>query len=170
MTDTQTPEDRDAAIRASVTLVNLDRELEAVAFHEAGHSAVCHHLGGYGYISIWPNESGHNDEKSWLGQFVTVSRPRTPKRWRVLIGLAGLVAEYMLRNPTTEAREPRDCAMEISDLIFMGGASESDLELIGPRWSQRDVARVLQILGICWQSVEFEAALRIHLAQDAAKV
>ncbi|AIO43053.1 hypothetical protein DM44_7069 [Burkholderia cepacia] len=94
------------------------RELRNTAYHEAGHKPLYERFGGAGDAVAWKNESGNPDESAWLGQF----RPRTcpegirtialnhgfaapelPANWKMLVGMAGLLAEEILSGDTDDA-------------------------------------------------------------------
>ncbi|RQR51265.1 hypothetical protein DIE21_15150 [Burkholderia sp. Bp9140] len=93
------------------------RELRNAAYHEAGHKMLYERFGGAGDAVVWKNESGNPDESAWLGQF----RPRTcpeemhkvalnhgfaapelPANWKMLVGMAGLLAEEILSGETDD--------------------------------------------------------------------
>ncbi|WP_244136170.1 hypothetical protein [Burkholderia sp. BCC0801] len=119
------------------------RELRNTAYHEAGHKMLYERFGGAGDAVVWKNESGNPDESSWLGQF----RPRTcpevmrkvalnhgfaapelPANWKMLVGMAGMLAEEILSGETDDTgamADPLFCR------ISFGEASASDLALMG---------------------------------------
>lgn len=128
-----------------------DDDLRKVAYHEAGHKIIYELFGGAGDAVVWKNESGNPDEVAWLGQF----RPRTcveqmheiwaragldapplPSNWRAMYGMAGVVAEQILRGEAevefiAENLYLRICCDEISatDLASIGIADIDDFEV-----------------------------------------
>jgi hypothetical protein len=117
-------------------------DLRVAAYHEAGHRIIYRRFGGDGDAVVWKNPSGNPDEVAWLGQF----RPRTcpevmhdlairhgfpkvdlPDNWRALYGMAGLVAEEILRGET----DPEFIGGALDLKIACGGASASDLQSMG---------------------------------------
>lgn len=117
-------------------------DLQVCAYHEAGHRIMYRRFGGDGDAVVWKNLSGNPDEMAWRAHF----RPRTcpqvmhdlakragfpaadlPDNWRVLYGMAGLVAEEILRGET----DPEFVAGALYVEIVCGEVSASDLESIG---------------------------------------
>jgi hypothetical protein len=95
------------------------RELRNVAYREADHKMLGKGFGGAGDAVIWRNESGDPEERAWRGQF----RPRTspevarsvslqlglpvaelPLNRRVIVGMAGLLAEELLTADADDVR------------------------------------------------------------------
>ncbi|MGF6180886.1 hypothetical protein ABIB42_001897 [Massilia sp. UYP32] len=118
------------------------RDLRLAAYHEAGHKAMYHRFGGAGDAVVWENLNRSPDEIAWRGQF----RPRTcpqvmhntatrhgmpaadlPDNWRTLYGMAGLVAEEILRGET----DPDFVAGALDIKIACGEVSASDLKSMG---------------------------------------
>ena len=128
-----------------------DDDLRKAACHEAGHKIIYELFGGAGDAVVWKNESGNPDEVAWLGQF----RPRTcaqqmheiwaraaldvpplPLNWRAMYGMAGIVAEQILRGETEVEFIAgnlylRICCDEISatDLASLGVTDMDDFEV-----------------------------------------
>lgn len=128
-----------------------DDDLRKAAYHEAGHKIIYELFGGAGDAVVWKNESGNPDEMAWLGQF----RPRTcveqmheiwaragldvsplPLNWRAMYGMAGVVAEQILRGETEVEFIAgnlylRICCDEISatDLASIGVTDVDDFEV-----------------------------------------
>lgn len=145
-----------------------EREKRQAAFHEAGHSAVCLGFGGAGKAEIWRNTAQNVDagEKAWLGHFKTFAEPGTlviddqtkqilgvlpvPNNWRVLFGMAGLVAER-IADGITDAEE---IACSIDDAIDADEISRTDHDAIGVDWSVSDVTTVVQLLLNRWPAIE----------------
>jgi hypothetical protein len=119
------------------------RELRGAAYHETGHKMLYRRFGGDGDAVVWKNGSGNHGEKMWLGQF----RPRTcpevertlaltlgatvpelPANWRVLVGMAGLLAEEILSGETDDAGAMADA---LFFRITFGEASATDLAQMG---------------------------------------
>jgi hypothetical protein len=155
-----------------------EREKRQAAFHEAGHAAVCSHFGGVGKPEVWSNSSQNikEGERAWRGKFEIFAEPGTvlideetnlalglivlpaPENWRVLFGIAGLVAEY-IADGVTSAEE---IAYSIDDAIMMNEVSRSDLDWMGEDWEVTDVAEVLQLLLDMWPDIERNAAWLIE--------
>ena len=154
-----------------------ERERNMSAIHEAAHAGLCSKYGGVGVPSVWKNTAKNvmAGQKAWLGTFKMFAEPGTiqmndkarialavltpPDNWRVLVGMAGLVAEQ-IADGVTDAEE---IAILIDDVIAMGEASETDVDLMGDDWKVSDVAKVLQTLLEMWPDIEREAAaLREH--------
>jgi hypothetical protein len=76
-----------------------------------------------------------------------------PKNWRVLLGLAGLVAEH-IADGIVNAEE---IAGLIDYTIDMDEASTTDINLMGD-WQVSDVAEALHLLCGMWPTIEREAA------------
>ena len=160
------------------------RELRNTAYHEAAHKMVYEQFGGAGDAVVWRNKSGNPEETAWRGQF----RPRTcpeemraiargsgfsvpdlPANWRALVGIAGLVAEEILRDGTDDAGVIADALYQrISD----GEASASDLATVGitdiESFELRDelVEEATRILREGWQAVQQEADYLVELATN----
>ncbi|WP_157779562.1 hypothetical protein [Cupriavidus pauculus] len=119
------------------------KELRNAAYHEAGHKVLWEHFGGAGDAVIWKNQSGNIGQVAWLGQFrpricpenmhkIAIGQgfftPELPANWKVLVGMAGLLAEAILSGETDD-----DGAM--ADILFAriwsGDASDSDLTFMG---------------------------------------
>jgi hypothetical protein len=108
-----------------------DWELSKAAYHEAAHNMVDERFGGAGDTVVWRSRSGNPEERAWRGQ----SHPRTcpeamgaialasrfsapdlPANWRMLVGIAGLVAEEILGDDTDDAGAIADAIhLKISD-------------------------------------------------------
>ncbi|WP_235879306.1 hypothetical protein [Burkholderia sp. USMB20] len=118
------------------------REVRKSAYHEAAHKIVYERFGGAGDAVVWRNHSGNPEEVAWLGQF----RPRTcpelmrtiavasglsvpdlSANWKELVGIAGVVAEEILRDGAHDADVIADAVAKIAD----GEASPADLAATG---------------------------------------
>jgi hypothetical protein len=148
------------------------REKRRTSFHEAGHSIVCSLLGGIGIPSVWANSAQNirSGQKAWLGTFKMYAEPgtmqidakikkahgviKTPKNWRVLLGLAGMVAEEIADGVT----DPEEIACSIECSISFEEASPTDVALIGEAWTVADVEKVVQMLLKWWPEIEANAA------------
>ncbi|WP_426195551.1 hypothetical protein [Massilia sp. DWR3-1-1] len=160
-------------------------ELRNAAYHEAGHRIICRRFGGDGDILIWKNESGNPDEQAWRGQFRTRVCPQQmhdaakragfpavdlPDNWRALIGMAGLVAEEILRDGIDDAELVAD---SISATILLGYASATDLMTMGItniddfELSCEDVEPALRYLKEEWPLVQEYAEYHITEAMAA---
>ncbi|MFM0152884.1 hypothetical protein [Paraburkholderia sediminicola] len=159
------------------------RELRNAAYHEAGHKMLYERFGGAGDAVVWKNESGNPEETAWLGQF----RPRTcpevmrktalnhgfaapelPANWKILVGMAGLLAEDILSGETDDAGAMADTLFfrisngeaSASDLAQM---SVTDIENCG--LSYEAVEEVVRLLREGWPVVQQDAE---HLIESAA--
>jgi hypothetical protein len=134
-------------------------------------------FGGAGDAIVWQNASGNPDERVWLGQF----RPRTcpdtmrtvaltsgfffpdlPANWRVLYGIAGLVAEEVLSGETDDPGAIADVVryrisndeVSATDLADMGITDIDDYQL-----NDEIVEESLRIWREGWPVVEQEASI-----------
>jgi hypothetical protein len=149
-----------------------EREKRGVSFHEAAHAAIFRRYGGCGIAEVWRNTAQNvkDGQKAWLGTFKMFAEPGTmqmsdevrkalrvlppPDNWRVLVGIAGLVAEEILHGVT----DADEIAVSIESDIGMGEASKTDMDLMGDDWNVSDVAEVLKLLLDMWPDIEREAA------------
>ncbi len=160
------------------------RELRNAAYHEAAHKIVYERFGGAGDAVVWRNESVNPEEVAWLGQFRPrtcpeemrtialasgFSAPELPVNWKVLVGIAGLVAEEILRDDTDDVDVIADALLiKISD----GEASASDLAMMGItdsdscELSYEVVEEVAWILREGWRVLQQEADYLIEFATD----
>ena len=87
--------------------MNLDkirrRDLQLIAYHEAGHLIALTRLGGYGHIRIEdaPEASDVRELRLYCGRVYILAQP-TAERAHILVGLAGLVAEELLDEPLAQ--------------------------------------------------------------------
>jgi hypothetical protein len=115
----------------------MEKEKRSAAIHEAGHAVMIERFGGQAEPYIWPNLSRNPGEKSWIGTCIhRVSpddadriwshapdlRPACPVNWRVYVGAAGLVAEFIDQG----IRGPRKVYNMILDYLMRGGMSKTD--------------------------------------------
>jgi hypothetical protein len=151
-----------------------EREKRRVWFHEAGHAAVCHCFGGHGLAEVWQNTAQNVDagQSAWLGHFKTFIEPGSlvvsdeirqlmgvlpvPNNWRVLFGMAGLVAEHVA-DGITDAAEIMD---SIVGALMYGDVSDTDAAAMGTEWGVADVAKVVQILRDRWPAIERDVSWR----------
>ncbi|BBA43935.1 MULTISPECIES: hypothetical protein [Burkholderia] len=158
------------------------REPRNTAYHEAGHKMLYERFGGAGDPVVWKNDSGNPDESAWFGQF----RPRTcpevmraialnhgfaapelPANWKMLVGMAGLLAEEILSGETEDTGAMADSLVL---KISFGEASASDLALMGVTDTERcglsyDVVdEVVRMLREGWSVVQEEAEYLIASA------
>lgn len=159
-------------------------ELRNAAYHEAGHKIMFRRFGGDGDIVIWKNLSRKPDETAWVGQFrirfgplityeaakrAGLPAPSLPDNWRVLVGMAGLVAEEILRDETDDAEIIAD---SVSVRILLGYASASDLLMMGIKniddleLNYEEVEQALRYLKEKWQLVQEFA--EYHIAESLA--
>lgn len=157
-------------------------ELRQAAYHEAGHRALYRRYGGDGDAYIWKNTSGDPYEKAWIGHF----RPRTcpqamhelakihgqpradlPDNWRVLYGMAGMVAEEILRGDILDIDRIYE---NICERIYNGDGSVSDLSsmnitnIVDFELLHEDVAMAWNHLTAEWPLVTQEAEYLIEEA------
>ncbi|SIN80505.1 hypothetical protein [Paraburkholderia phenazinium] len=119
------------------------RELRDAAHHEAGHKMLHEYFGGAGDAVLRKNESGNPDERAWLGDFRPrmcpeakrkatlangIAVPELPGNWKILVGMAGLLAEEILNGETDDVSAMAD---NMFFRISFGEASDSDLAQIG---------------------------------------
>ena len=147
------------------------REKKRATFHEVGHAHICRVFGGYGTPEVWRNSAKNvaNGEMAWRGRFKLVAEPGTipyddetkqllgilpaPENWKVLFGLAGLVAEFMADGETCSA-----VIFEgIHEKIAADEVSQTDLDFMGSEFDEADVSMVANILAAGWKQVELEA-------------
>lgn len=164
------------------------RELRSAAYHEAGHKILYERFGGAGDAVVWKNESRNPDERAWFGQF----RPRTcpevmrnaaiasgfmapdlPSNWKVLVGMAGLLAEDIMSGETDDAGVLADT---LFFAISMGDASASDLEQMGVTdvdncgFGYETVEEAVRLLREEWRNVQQEAEELIASTADSGAV
>ena len=146
------------------------KEKRSTSFHEAGHAAICFRFGGSGVAQIWRNTPANIKvgQRAWLGSFVVFAEPESlmmdevirgilgvvpaPENWRILLGMAGLVAEQ-IANDVTDAYE---IYYSIKTLIGLDQVSKSDLDLMGD-WQFSDVVDVVYLLIQRWFEIERHA-------------
>ncbi|WP_295372104.1 hypothetical protein [uncultured Pseudacidovorax sp.] len=149
-------------------------ELRLACVHEAAHEIVVMAYGGQGQSRVWRNKSAGavaGEERLWAGQFLMYAspgavqwtserrelfgiEPAVPSNWRVLVGMAGLVGESMEEGERTAAGVFARILCEIT----RGSASETDQALMGERWTNRDVAKVMRLLRRRWDRLQRRAA------------
>ncbi len=157
---------------AAQRMALAERELRQGSFHEAGHACMCRHFGGVGVAEVWRNSKIRvkAGERAWLGTFKMYARPGAasmdaetraalgvefppPENWRVLVGMAGLVAEKIADGITSVD----EVFGFIRDTIDSEEASATDLHMMGSDWSESDVEQVLRRLLKLWPELEMEA-------------
>jgi hypothetical protein len=128
-------------------------------------------MGGMGVPRVWANTAQNirSGQKAWLGTFKIYAEPgtmqidaqkkahgviKTPKNWRVLLGLAGMVAEEVADGVT----DPDEIACSIECSISFEEASPTDVALIGEAWKVSDVEKVVKMLLKWWPEIEGNAA------------
>jgi hypothetical protein len=151
-----------------------ERELRKACVHEAAHELLVHRFGGYATAHIWRNESegaAAGTERAWLGQVRMFAEPganqmnpetraamgvepKPPSDWRTLVGLAGLVAEYM----SDGVEEAWQIEEDIRSNFECGEVSPTDADLIGENWNEESVSRVMALLNDLWPQLETRAA------------
>jgi hypothetical protein len=153
------------------------RERNDAAFHEAGHLIALTLFGGVGRARIWKNPKRAHNQKAWLGHMCTIGEPGKvthepdpespfqiitplPARWRVIIGMAGFVAERMAAGDT----DPLDIYHQLDHAIDFLYLSATDIKAIGDDWEYEDVVSTIVLLSSHWKLVELEAK---HMAMFA---
>ncbi|MFM0598404.1 hypothetical protein [Paraburkholderia dilworthii] len=159
-------------------------ELRNAAYHEAGHKILYERFGGAGDAVIRRNESGNPEERAWRGQF----RPRTcpedarnvaiqcgfpaavlPANWKVVVGMAGLLAEEILDCGTDDVET---LAEGLLRRITAGEASASDLALMNIsdidkcELNYKVVDEAARLLREGWVAVQQEAEYLIEFAES----
>mgnify|MGYP003383763790 CR=1 FL=1 len=154
----------------AVEIAIASRELRKACVHEAGHLVVLQSFGGIGHARVWSAGADRGqDETAWRGACYTNAEPgtvkfprwhrskfgilRAPAKWKVYLGLAGLIAEAIADGET----DADDVVERISFSFFMGEVSSSDAASIGERWRLHDVRRTMALLIERWNKVCFEA-------------
>jgi hypothetical protein len=157
-------------------------DLRKAAYHEAGHKIIYELFGGAGDAVVWENESGDPDEVTWLGQFrprrcpeqqheawarAGLDVPALPLNWIALYGMAGIVAEQILRGERDVEFIAghlylRICCDEISatDAAAIGVTDIDNFEV-----DIETVEQCAQLLLEHWSQVKTEAE---HLIADAS--
>ena len=76
-----------------------------------------------------------------------------PDNWKPLLGMAGLVAEYI-----DEGNADAEVIFEeIQQKTEFDEVSETDLELMGNEFQEADVSTVINLLTAGWKEVELNA-------------
>ena len=159
-------------------------ELHETAYHEAGHKAMCEHFGGTGDVVVWKNESGALNERAWRGQFrqricpeqmhdvstrAGLTAIHLPRNWKILVGMAGVVAEEIYLGET----EPDIVAYNIMIRISHDDMSKTDLNLMNINDindfenSYIHVEECISLLLQLWPLVKREAEYHIACATNA---
>jgi hypothetical protein len=142
------PEQTTDSAELVITSDILDADLRSACIHEAAHAVVAQHLGVSAMAEVFP--SGAFDlihEKYWIGK--TRLYPSPTGRARVLIGLAGSVAEALQDDPEWFEMNPED--FELSYEL-----SQTDADFVG-NFTTADVEETAAILKSIWPTVEREA-------------
>ena len=157
-------------------------DLRKAAYHEIGHTIIYELVGGTGNAFVWQNQSGNPDEVEWLGQFrpstcpeqqyeswarAGINVPAPPPNWRAMYGMAGVVAEQILRGERDVEFIAghlylRICCDEISatDAASVGVTDIDDFEV-----DIETVEQCAQLLVEHWSQVKKEAE---ELINDAS--
>lgn len=166
---------------------NRDRAEEqkiATAIHECGHAAVCAHFGGIGVPEIWKNtaEKVNAGETAWLGKCSILVEPTTvlidselrlapgilpvPQNWKVLVGMAGLIADYIHDECLiVDYVDVELLAESIKGDISRNHVSQIDVDWMGESWGVSDVVCVLQLLFDRWEEIEFNVKALVSVAR-----
>jgi len=146
-------------------------EKRKASFHEAAHAYVCFIYGGYGIAKVWRNSAKNvaAGQTAWRGRFELMAEPGTvemteevrqlmgvlpaPKNWKILIGMAGVVAESMADGVSN----PDVIFEDIQEKIYADEVSQTDLELIGKKLRMTDVSKVVKLLAAGWETIERNA-------------
>ena len=138
-----------------------------VAFHEMGHAHIMRRFGAGCNPILWKNPLTNldNDEKSWLGTTIiftgtgqvkyepSMTVVPAPLNWKVLLGLAGLVAEHMHRGEDSA----RKIVSYIKEVLDYDEISDSDRGMIGDNWTEADVQEVMDIFTEEWDILKADA-------------
>lgn len=132
----------------SFTAAEISRfDLKQVCYHEAGHLAALFALGGVGRIVIHERKTTAYGSKLFTGRCVLMFEP-TAERGRILVGLAGVVADELLHDMQIDARWMYE--------RFKAGAipmSGSDAKL-SEGFILADVEQVTRLLREQWEEVQ----------------
>ena len=117
-------------------------ERRLAAWHEAGHVVAAHHFGLPVRAEIFRLTDPKENEKTWSGRAIPYEIETLRKCDRSVIGIAGSIAEKMLRERIVPELFLED--WQLGDVI----PSPTDLKLIRPRWKERkrDVLRAVSVL------------------------
>src|SRR5207249_2319841 len=73
----------------------MRRDLRRALLHELAHALVAARFGARGILQVWRNPDGDLENGHFAGSFTMTRQPtRGGKRAKVLIGLAGSLAEF----------------------------------------------------------------------------
>ena len=163
-------------------------ELRNAAYHEAGHKVLYERFGGAGDAVVWKNQSGNPEEAAWLGHFRPRTCPETihaiakaqgfigaelPANWKVLYGMAGLLAETIVSGETDDAGVMADM---LFCRIWTGAASSSDVALMNvtdldcSSLSHEVVEVCVRLLREEWVEVQREAEYLIAASLEESNV
>jgi hypothetical protein len=81
-----------------------------------------------------------------------------PKNWKVLLGMAVLVAEQIADG----LYDVNEIATEMHEAITRDEASKTDIDLIGDEWGFDDVETVVKLLLKLWPMVQMQASALIN--------
>jgi hypothetical protein len=149
------------------SLETYRRERRKAALHEAAHAVLIERWGGIAEASIWENLSEDVAQKSWLGTCHVTGAPgviepnslcprihRPPDDWRVLVGLAGVVAE--IYSGTMHADTT---VTEMQAFLDVEELSASDAELAGCEVASHHIERTVGFVEAWWTDIQLEADL-----------
>lgn len=135
------------------------QRLRRLAIHEAGHAVVSRRMG-------WEATPVVERENGELTGYCLIDRVRsTPLKWRVWVGMAGLLAERMLERPYRDA----EAGYRWLTRKATAWTSDADRELMGSDFTIEDVEIVQSILREEWGSVLIQAEVLIDGAADLTR-
>ncbi len=129
-------------------------ELQRAATHEASHAAVIRCLGGLAEPHVFVNDQRtvEQGEKAFLGRCMVVADPWRQARWKICVGLAGIVGELLF----VENIEADEIDMHLNLAIESDDLSQSDASAMSG-WTNRDLERTIKILQKTEGSIQEEA-------------
>jgi hypothetical protein len=147
----------------------MRRDLRTVVMHELAHALVAARFGARGFLQVWRNPSGGPEQAHFSGSFTMTRQPaRGGKRVKVLIGLAGFLAQFQDAAPD-EQKSDIALAVETFKLAVEAGAvSKSDLRMSAGATAS-DIRRCLKLLTRLRPRLDFEVATNLRDGIDSAR-
>jgi hypothetical protein len=112
------------------------------AIHESGHANILRRYGATTRSAIWKAEGG-----GWTGTCYASNTEHCPPNWKVLLGLAGMLAELIIIRASHFP--PPEAAFA---WLRMKTFSRTDCELAGA-YTVDDVAEAMDLLCEQWSAV-----------------
>ena len=124
----------------------IQRNFEAVCYHEAGHLVMLHHFGCMGHIRINPPDYSNPDLTPFSGYVQPVSLP-DDLHARRMIALAGVAADCLRDTPDLDASE-------LGDWLEFNVVELSDADAaLAEGYQQHHLDYVVRLLRSKWQQV-----------------